>query len=180
MNRHSITESWPSQHYCLSEFVLKFWTRDSPLTQWWSALVEQWDVIEKVLDFAKVEYKWFADCKCSPRWELKPRDTVYISTECLCGLQPSKKLGWRFVGSYSIKWCINDVTVELNLPKNLCHIHPIFHYSLLKSHLGPSPWDPVLAKPLPLMGGALPQQEDEEILDSKVKYNKVFYLVRFF
>lgn len=57
--------------------------------------------------------------KQSPGWQPQPRDAVYTCTKHLQVLQPSKKLGWKFIGPYSAKHCINEVAAELNLPKSL-------------------------------------------------------------
>lgn len=80
------------------------------------------------------------------------------------------------MGPFLIKHCMNYATVEFVLPKNLCHIHPIFCYNLLKHHLPPDALHSSLLAPPLLMvvgGGGQLHHEAEEILDSKVTCNKL-------
>lgn len=68
--------------------------------------------------------------------------------------------------------------MELDLPKILCHIHPVFQFSLLKRcPPPPDAWHPAPAAPPPLPIDGEPHQEVEEILDSKLSHNRLYYLV---
>lgn len=114
---------------------------------------------------ARTAYKTQADTK---RVELKPfhsGDRVYLFTRFLQSLQPSKKLRLKFVGPFPMKQIINSVTVELELPKSLRKVHPVFHCSLLKSEvilpLRPIP----LPIPEPLMVKREQHFEIKETLD---------------
>lgn len=90
---------------------------------------------------------------------------VYHSTKYLQSRQPSHKLGPKNVGPFPIKRIINLVTIELELPKSLRHIHLIFHCSLLKMEiqsLHPTPPSP--SKSLMIEGEQ--HFEVQDILDS--------------
>lgn len=76
-----------------------------------------------------------------------------MSTKNLRAEQPRKNLGWTFLGPFKVLHLFNDVMIELSLPKNLKHIYPVFHFSLLKRDPGPGKWHPELATlPLILVG----------------------------
>ncbi|XP_073485045.1 protein FAM200C-like [Aquarana catesbeiana] len=62
---------------------------------------------------------------------LEPGSQVWLSTVNLKMTCPSRKLGPKFIGPFSVKRKINDVTYELDLPNTL-KVHPVFHVSLLK------------------------------------------------
>lgn len=73
---------------------------------------------------------------------------------------------------------INDVAIELKLPKNLRNVHPDFHHSLLKRAPTPDKWHPLPAYPLPILVYGEQHQEVEDILDSKIGHKKLYYLIK--
>lgn len=113
------------------------------------------------------------------RVEHKPfkiRDWVYLSTCFLQSLQPSKKLGPKFIGSFPITHIINPATVELLLPKSL-QDHPIFHSNLLKPEVT-SPLRPVASfLPQPIMVEGEQHFEIKKNIDSRKHYGATQYLV---
>lgn len=96
---------------------------------------------------------------------LKTRGFLLRLYKKLGGRQPSKKLGWKFIGPFKFKNCTNKVTVELDLPKNLKSQMTLFPIVDLW-HLQP-------AQPLPLMVDGELHQEFGIILDSKLKWRQV-------
>ncbi|WMV54888.1 hypothetical protein MTR67_048273 [Solanum verrucosum] len=54
------------------------------------------------------------------------------------------KLNPRYVGPYKILKRIGRVAYELELPRKLAAVHPVFHISMLKKCVG----DPVVIVPL--------------------------------
>ncbi|KAK3540927.1 hypothetical protein QTP86_005816 [Hemibagrus guttatus] len=60
-----------------------------------------------------------------------PGDKVWLSTGDIRLWLPCKKLSPRYIGPFTILRQINDVTYELQLPRQY-HISPTFHMSLLK------------------------------------------------
>ncbi|KAK9402338.1 Tf2-1: Tf2-1 [Crotalus adamanteus] len=73
---------------------------------------------------------------------------------------------------FKVAKVINPVTVQLRLPASLGRIHPVFHCSLLKpAHGRPYP----TKVPGPVAGS---QYEVQEVLDSRKRYGKLQYLLR--
>ena len=66
--------------------------------------------------------------------ELRVNDKVYLSTRNLSAThfkQASKKLQPRFLGPFKVLKKVSKYTFELELPKNMSRLHPVFHVSLL-------------------------------------------------
>ena len=68
--------------------------------------------------------------------EYKVGDKVLLSTANLNNEHRAPKLLPRFVGPFPIVRCVNDVSVELQLPPSLSRLHPTFHVSKLKRWVG--------------------------------------------
>lgn len=68
--------------------------------------------------------------------------TGFLSTPTIstifCNKPSHQKLSKRYYGLFQISKKINTVAFELNLPPGL-KIHPVFHISLLKPHIGDPP-----------------------------------------
>jgi hypothetical protein len=61
------------------------------------------------------------------------------------------KLAFKFYGPYQFIAKIGSVAYKLNLPDS-CHIHPVFHVSLLKKAVGPHDQ---ASSPLPVLSDSL-------------------------
>lgn len=136
-----------------------------------------WQVVRKALADSNEAYKKQADKKHEEPKPFKIGDRVYLSTYFLQRLQPSKKLGHKFVGPFPTKCIINAVTVELDLPKSLRQVHLVFHCTLLKSKVT-SPIRPkLLPTPEPFMIEGEQHFEIWEILDFRKHRGTLQYLV---
>ena len=66
--------------------------------------------------------------------EFKVHDKVFLSSRNLSAAhfkQTSKKLQPRFLGPFTIVKKVSKYTFELELPKSMSRLHPVFHVSLL-------------------------------------------------
>jgi hypothetical protein len=75
-----------------------------------------------------------------------------------------------------ISHIINNIAVQLQLPKNL-HIHPVFHISLLKPKNPDAVSVNTPTRPDPIIIDDQPEFVVEAILDSKLVRNTIRYLV---
>ena len=103
-------------------------------------------------------------------------DKVYLSTKSLRSPQPSKKLGPKFLGPFPILKIIHPVTVKLQLPHNLRHIHPVFHCSLLKPFHESAHWHPASPRPAIMVDGE--HFEVQEILHARKHHGSLQFLIR--
>ena len=91
--------------------------------------------------------------------------------------RPCKKLDWKRLGPYLVSERIGTQAYRLQLPPSL-KVHPVFHVSLLDRYAEsdiPSRIQP--PAPLVIVDSQL-EFEVEEILDSRLMRNRLFYLVK--
>lgn len=102
---------------------------NATLTEWVVQLQNTWPI---VLEKVQESYKKQDDKRCSKPKEFKIGDKGYLFTKYLQYRQSSKKLGLKYTGPFPVRKIINPVTIQLELPKTLRRIHPVFHCSLLE------------------------------------------------
>ena len=71
---------------------------------------------------------------------------------------------------------INDVGFRLDLPPHM-RLHPVFHVSLSEPYTISSIWSHVTSPPPPVKVSDGSEYEVAAILDYKIVYNKLYYLV---
>lgn len=90
------------------------------------------------LKHAQNRIKYFADRKRTER-EYQVGDMVYLKIQPYrqnaFGLRGSLKLRSKFYGPYKILERVGEVSYKLQLPEGT-NIHPVFHISQLKKHVG--------------------------------------------
>lgn len=89
----------------------------------------------------------------------------------------SKKLTSKFAGPFEIKKQVSKVAYELILPESL-KIHPVFHVGLLKKYNKDTEFGRIQTPPDLIIVNNEPEYEIEKILDSKIKYRKKYYLIK--
>lgn len=128
--------------------------------------------LKKAQDSAKIH----ADKKRIQHY-FKIKDKVWLLRRNLKTSRPSEKLDFRRLGPFEIISKINDVAFKLKLPDSM-KIHPVFHVSLLEPYTAPldSKESPSVPDPI-IINGEL-EYEVETILDSRIKHNRLEYLVK--
>ena len=105
-----------------------------------------------------------------------PVQKVWLLRRHISTARPSSKLDVRRLGPFIIIGKVGSSTFHLDLPPSM-QIHPVFHVILLEPHvLNPFPGR-VVDPPLPLHVGGNLEFEVQSVLDSKIWYRKLFYLV---
>jgi hypothetical protein len=103
---------------------------------------------------------------------------VWLSAENIDTTRPSKKLDTKRYRPFKIVRKAHGRSYELDLPAQW-KIHPIFHNHLLTQYTEPAA--DVQKKPdppLPKVIGQFQEHEVEEVLDSRYRYKKLQYLVK--
>ncbi|KAK3570423.1 hypothetical protein QTP86_019298, partial [Hemibagrus guttatus] len=98
---------------------------------WFRESERVWESAHVHLQRAVRRQKVQADVCCRDAPLYHPGDKVWLSTRDIRLRLPCKKLSPRYIGPFTILRQINDVTYELQLPRQY-HISPTFHVSLLK------------------------------------------------
>ncbi|MBW0549531.1 hypothetical protein O181_089246 [Austropuccinia psidii MF-1] len=104
-------------------------------------------------------------------------DMVWLSSKNIISTRPTKKLSERWLCPFPILRKVRTHAYHLKLPSQWKSIHPVFHISLLKpfkTSIIPNRHE----EPLPPI---IIEEEEEwevsQILDSKIKREKLWYLV---
>jgi hypothetical protein len=94
--------------------------------------------------------------------------------------RPSSKLSHRRLGPFVVEACVGQGAYRLKLPYHFRHLHPVFPTVKLSPAL-PDPIigrRPALPPPTTLVDGE-EEYEVEAILDSRMRYNRLEYLLKF-
>ncbi|KAM8945856.1 protein-glutamine gamma-glutamyltransferase E-like [Pelodytes ibericus] len=139
-------------------------------------LTRAYTLLRNTLLHSQQCYKAFADRHRTTALVYRTGDKVWLSTKHLKLSCPSKKLGPRFLGPFSITEVISPLVMRLRLPPSM-KIHPVFHVSLLKPW-GDNPFPGRLVPPLdPILVDGVEEYEVEEILDSRLHRGQLQYLI---
>ena len=104
-----------------------------------------------------------------------------MKVQFFCTMRPSTKLADKFLGPYKVIVQPGTHLVTLQLPDDLCTVHPVFHVSMLEPATPNTIPDRVQLPPLPVFVDGEPEFEITEILDSNIdqwhRNCKLLYLV---
>ena len=111
------------------------------------------------------------------RVEYNVGDKVWLMSSNIHTQRPSKKLDWKRLGPYPIVEKIGTQAYRLQLPPSL-KVHPVFHVSLLDPYKESEIPGRTQPPPPPVVIEDQFEYEVEEILDSRLIRNRLFYLVK--
>jgi hypothetical protein len=104
-------------------------------------------------------------------------EKVWLSTRNFRTTRPSMKLDYKRTGPYTVSKIINKNAYKLDLPKTMRN-HNVFHVSQLDWYTPPVTGQPFSA-PNPIIVDDLEEEwKVDRILDSKLRYRKLHYLVQ--
>ena len=66
-------------------------------------------------------------------------DKVWLSSENIRTVRPTKKLDYKWLSPYVVEWVISRSAYQLKLPASFGNIHPVFSVTLLRPFEGDSP-----------------------------------------
>ncbi|MBW0526263.1 hypothetical protein O181_065978 [Austropuccinia psidii MF-1] len=152
-------------------------TQDTPAGKLSTNIQSVHQDVKRELEVAMNRFKRYTDKSRASPPVFNPGDMVWLSSKNIKSTRPTKKLSERWLGPFPIlKKAINNA-YHLKLPSQWKSIHPVFHISL---------WEPVKTSTIPNQNQEPPPpiiiEEEEEwevsqILDSKLKKRKLWYLV---
>ncbi|MBW0593519.1 hypothetical protein O181_133234, partial [Austropuccinia psidii MF-1] len=109
--------------------------------------------------------------------DLQPGDKVWLASKNIKTTRPTKKLSERWLGTFEVLNKIGSHAYHLKLPQQWKSVYPEFHVSLLEpvKHLT-IPNQHQLPPP-PVLVEEQEEWEVAQVLDSKLKRGKLWYLV---
>jgi hypothetical protein len=125
---------------------------------------------------AKDKYAMYYNQRQEPAPIFIQRDRVWLDGSDIATNRPSSKLSQRRLGPFVIDKCIGQGAYHLILPPQFHCLHPVFLVVKL-SLAHPDPIRPALPPPPTLVNGEK-EYEVETILDSRMCYNHLEYLVK--
>jgi hypothetical protein len=128
---------------------------------------------------AKDEYTMYYNHWREPAPVFAPGDKVWLDGSDIATKRLSSKLSHRHLGPFVIEASVGLGAYRLALPPHFCHLHPIF--PVVK--LSPAPPNPILGRQPALPPPTTLVDSEEEykvkaILDSRMRYNRLEYLVK--
>ena len=110
--------------------------------------------------------------------EFEIGEKVWLSTRHINTSRPSKKLDAKRIGPYEVIKRVNPNAYRLRLPSTI-QLHDVFHVSLLDRYIPPAAGQtPAEPDPVIVDDASEAEWEVERILDSRMRYRKLQYLVQ--
>ena len=129
---------------------------------------------------AKKEYTLYYNRRRTPAPEFKAGDMVYLDASDIKTTRPSAKLAHRNLGPYMVEKKVGHASYLLRLPPSLRRLWPVFPVTKLTP--APIP-DPIPGRrradpPPPTLVEGQEEYEVEKVLDSRIRYRRMEYLVK--
>ncbi|MBW0551754.1 hypothetical protein O181_091469 [Austropuccinia psidii MF-1] len=102
---------------------------------------------------------------------------VWLSSKNIKSARPTRKLSERFLGPFPILKKVSTHAYQLKLPSQRKSIHQVFHISLLEPVKTSTISNWQQEPPPPIIIEEEEEWEVSQILDSKLKRGKLWYLV---
>src|SRR5258705_1720791 len=112
--------------------------------------------------------------------EYKVGDKVWLSLQNYSSNHPMKKLDHKWAGPFTVMKVISPAAIKLHLSAWDKNIHPVISVSIIHPYI-PDEIAECLQppQPSPIMVDNQEEYKVEEILDSRFRWGKLWYLVKF-
>ena len=137
-----------------------------------TGMKELHDTLQAEMATAQLRHKENYDHHRKQDPNLKSGDMVWLLPRNNHTTQPSKKLGWKKIGPFKITAKIGSNAYKLDLPPSM-KIHNTFHISLLEPYEDNTFPSQIQEPPPPIQIEGEDQYELDEIIDSRLHYNKL-------
>ena len=133
----------------------------------------------EALSKAQAEYALYYNCRCNPIPTFKPGNWVLLDASDIHPDRPRKKLDSLHLGPSRVITAVGKAAYKLELPPSLKCPHPVFPVvKLLQLLPDPFPSHCQPPSPDPIIVDNAEHFELDKILDSRVRYHRVEYLVK--
>ncbi|MBW0534063.1 hypothetical protein O181_073778 [Austropuccinia psidii MF-1] len=152
-------------------------TQDTPSGKLSTKIQSVQQDVKREVEFAINRFKRYADKSRASPPVFNPGDMVWLSLKNIKSIRPTKKLSVRWLSPFPILQKVSTHAYHLKLPSQWKSIHPLFHISLLEPVETSTIPNRHQKPPPPIIIEEEEEWEVSQILDSKVKRRKLWYLV---
>ncbi|MBW0555281.1 hypothetical protein O181_094996 [Austropuccinia psidii MF-1] len=152
-------------------------SQDSPAGKVSTGLQSVQQVVKEELESAIRRFKKFAHRNRSIPPDFKAGDKVWLASKNIKTTRPTKKLSERCLGPFEVIKKIGSHAYHLKLPQQWKSVHPVFHVSLSEPVKQSTIPNQHQLPPPPVLVEEQEEWEVAQVLDSKLKRGKLWYLV---
>ncbi|MBW0539519.1 hypothetical protein O181_079234, partial [Austropuccinia psidii MF-1] len=152
-------------------------TQDTPAGKLSTKVQSVQQDVKREREVAINRFKRFSDKSRASPPVFNPVDMVCLSSKNIKSIRPTKKLSERWFGPFPIFKKVTTHAYHLKLPSQWKSIHPVFHISLLEPVKTSTIPNRHQEPPPPIIIEEEEEWEVSQILDSKLKRRKLWYLV---
>ena len=140
-------------------------------------LHEVQEEIQLSMSIAQESYALYYDRHATQQPDFNIGDKVRLNKKYIKTQRPSEKLDHQRLGPFEIVEKIGTRAYKLDLPAGMNKIHPVFHVSLLSKDIPNEIEGRIPPPPPPIIVENQEEYEVEDVVDSRIKYNQLQYLV---
>ena len=138
--------------------------------------------LQEMLVATQAEVKKYADRLRRDMPKFVVGASVWLQTTFMLSDRKSKSLDYKYIGPLEIVGQVNKLAFRLKLPSSMSQMHDVFHVSLLEPYIANAIPDRHVPPPPPMLmtsvdGSSAEEYEIEEIVASRIRYNRTEYLV---
>ncbi|MBW0510124.1 hypothetical protein O181_049839 [Austropuccinia psidii MF-1] len=152
-------------------------TQDTPAGNLSTKIQSVQQDVKRELEVSINRIKRYADKSRASPPAFNPGDMVWLSSKNIKSTRPTKKLSERWLGPCPMLKKVSTHAYHLKLPSQWKSIHPAFHISLLEPVKTSTIPNRHQEPPPPIIIEEEEEWEVSQILDSKLKRGKLWYLV---
>ncbi|MBW0509179.1 hypothetical protein O181_048894 [Austropuccinia psidii MF-1] len=134
-------------------------------------------VVQEELEPAIKCFKKYADRNRTIPPDFQPGDKVWLASKNINTTGYTKKLSERWLGPFEVLRKIGSHAYHLKFPQQWKSVHPVFHVSLLEPVKQSTIPNQHQLPPPPALVEEMGEWEVAQVLDSKLKRGKLWYLL---
>ncbi|MBW0555958.1 hypothetical protein O181_095673 [Austropuccinia psidii MF-1] len=152
-------------------------TQDTPAGKLSTKIQSVQKYVKRELEVSINRFKRYSDKSRASPPVLSPGDMIWISSKNIKSTRTTKKLSERWLGPFTILNKVSTHAYHLKLSSQQKSIHPVFHISLFEPVKTSTIPNRHQEDPPPMIIKEEEEWEVSQILDSKLKREKLWYLV---
>ncbi|MBW0512353.1 hypothetical protein O181_052068 [Austropuccinia psidii MF-1] len=152
-------------------------SQDSPAGKLSTKLQSVQQVVKEQLESAIRRFKKYADRNRTIPPDFQPGNKVWLASKNINTTRPTNKLSARWLGPFEVLKRVRSHAYHLKLPQQWKSVHPVFHVSLLETVKESTIPNKHQFPPPPVIVEEQEEWEVAQVLDSKLKRGKLWYLV---